>query len=188
MVVKALLWFLGRPLFLPLFTCAVGFWYGTFDLCFTIAGTLIQSPDPKKLPVFYKFLTYTGGIVTGSSMILIRHFMMKPPESFLAVIDNKEPLNVTTIINRFKNNLKTLRSFPVRYYALTVVGSASIAGVATAILQKNVDIKKYNKKLSHIVPKTLLTTPGNIVSSDSDTSSPSVNDNSNNSNNDTDNK
>ena len=49
------------------------------------------------------------------------------------------------IKNKFNNmiiSIRSLKGFPFQYYLITIVGSASLAGVATAVMQKNINIKK----------------------------------------------
>jgi hypothetical protein len=149
--IQAITFFLRKPLVLPLVSIGVGFWFGSFDISYKITRLAIQSPDPDKLPKFYKFLSYIGGTAVGSSAIILRHYVWKAPTSFLTVPHTDEAVNFTSIFNNFKSALSKLKGFPFGYYALTVALSAGAAGIASAFFQKNINITVYNNKISSLV-------------------------------------
>ena len=145
MPIRWAIWVGARPVFVPLATAAVGFYFGTYDLVYLMAGVLIRSPDTSDLKPISKILSIVGGMTAGSSIILLRHYMFKPPPFALPMTTATCGTTIGKIKAAYSNlrtSLRSLKGFPYAYYALTIVGSASIAGVATAILQKNMEVKK----------------------------------------------
>lgn len=150
---------LARPLLLPLFTAGVGFWFGTFDISHRITSAVISSPNPKNLPPIYRLVTYGGGLAIGSSIFVVRHKIMTPPVSFLTNPMSDGKLSVGNFLSRIKTSFNIMKAFPIRYYSVTIVGSAILTGISSAILQKNVDVGNVVKKFDHVVPKRMLDAP-----------------------------
>ena len=88
---------------------------------------------------------------------------MTPPLSILTnsinINNNNIKFNIKTIFERFKTSLNALKSFPIRYYALTIVGSAVLSGISSSILQKNINVNELVQKFDHIAPKSMLVAP-----------------------------
>lgn len=139
MPIRYIAWVAARPVFLPMLTIGAGFWFGTADITYKISCLVIQ--PPAKLGRTCKNLSLLGGVTAGSSIYIFRHIIQSPPTFMIPMEISPSGSIFGTVRAGFTNffsSIKSLKNFPVRYYALTTVTSAMLAGVTTAILQKNI--------------------------------------------------
>jgi len=136
-------------------TIGAGFWFGTADISYKLSSLVIQ--PPAKIGKTSQYLSLLGGATAGSSIYAFRHIIQSSPSFAVPMaVDNSGSVmgNIRAFLSNFAASFKSLKNFPVRYYAITTVGSAMLAGVTTAILQRNLGASQPQPPVAKMVETT----------------------------------
>jgi hypothetical protein len=120
-----------RPVVVPLTICAVGGYYGTYDIVSTLANVVLSNRPNKQMTAEGRFACFAPSAGASLALVFARaKFDPPPPPPEVASFQS------ATMVTYARQTMAAAMKFPLGYYASSIAASAAFAGVLSASLRK----------------------------------------------------